>query len=232
MTVAACKDERQCRDCGGTFTAGPYARWCPDCRWKQRGRTGKFLWTPERDDLMRRRYDSRVKGRVAEIATILQFPKWAVTRRAQLLDLAHTVDRKEWMPKEEKFLLEYSGRRHLGWLARKLDRPLSSVTNKMKRMKISRAWQEGYTLRDLELCFGCDHHGIERWVREGQLQISRRGTRSAHDAWYVTDRQILAFLFTHPSAFRIDKVDQVWFMDLMASATTHKSRAGQIACNS
>ncbi len=231
MTAPAIKDTRQCKDCNGTFTCGPFAKWCPHCRWKQRAPKHKYEWTPERDALMRHRYDSRVKGRVVEIAASLKFPKWAVTRRAQHLGLAHTVDRKEWTAKEETFLIGYSGRRHLEWLARKLDRPVSSVTNKLKRMKISRAWREGYTLRELELCFGCDHHGIERWVREGQLQISRRGTCRQHDAWYVTDRQILDFLFAHPMAFRLDKVDQVWFMDMMASVAKHRSEVGQIARN-
>jgi hypothetical protein len=56
---------------------------------------------------------------------------------------------------------------------------------------------------------------IERWVREGKLEIRKRGTERERDAWLVTDAQILRFIQNHPLAFRLDKVDQVWFLDLV-----------------
>jgi hypothetical protein len=33
----------------------------------------------------------------------------------------------------------------------------------------------------------------------------------------VNDEQILAFVRDHPLAFRLDKVEQTWFMDLITS---------------
>ncbi len=33
----------------------------------------------------------------------------------------------------------------------------------------------------------------------------------------MTDADLLRFIETHPLAFRLDKVDQVWFMDLITN---------------
>ncbi len=218
------KARKPCRDCGRLFVGGPPARWCPDCRWKHRGRKpAKYVWIPERDQLLRERYDGKVKGRAADIASAFGWPAWVVKKRASTLGLCYPADRKEWTPKEERFLWQHAGRRLTHWIAKQLGRSESSVVLKLKRMKISRRWREGYTLRDLELCFGCDHHIIDRWIRQGWLNARRRGTRrngtggrggGPADAWIFTDADILEFIRARPLEFRLDKVDQFWFLDL------------------
>ena len=35
------------------------------------------------------------------------------------------------------------------------------------------------------------------------------------DAWYFTDQDLLHFIRNHPLEFRLDKVDQLWFLDLV-----------------
>jgi hypothetical protein len=220
------KAPRRCADCGRRFIAGPYARWGPCCRWKRRGKPPKYVWTPERDAVLRERYDSRVRGRAAEIGAVLGgWPGWVVKKRARQLGLAYPRSPwQPWTPAEERFLEEHAGTRHLWWMAQKLGRTETGVALKLKRMKISRRWREGYTLRELELCFGVDHHAIERWIRAGQLVGRRRGTRrhgrggrngGPADAWFFTDADILSFIKEHPLVFRLDRVDQLWFMDLL-----------------
>ena len=44
-----------------------------------------------------------------------------------------------------------------------------------------------------------------------------RGTDRARDAWAVTDADLVRFITEHPLAFRLDKVNQTWFMDLITS---------------
>jgi hypothetical protein len=199
--------------------AGPYARWGPCCRWKHRGRQSKlYVWTPERDRVLRERYDGRVSGRAAEIGAALGWPAWAVKKRAATLGLTHApAERREWTAAEKRFLLEHAGSRLTPWIARQLRRGETSVVLKLKRMKISRRFRDGYTLRELELCFGVDHHSIDRWIRLGQIVGRRRGTRRRADAWLFTDADVLRFVGQHPMAFRLDKVDQLWFMDLITS---------------
>ena len=227
------KARKPCQNCRRPFRGGPPARYCPACRWKHRGRTStKYVWTPERDQLLRERYDGKVKGRAASIAAGLGWPPWQIKRRAAQLGLCYPADRRDWTAQEERFLWQHAGRRHLHWMATQLGRSETSVVLKLKRMQISRAWREGYTLRDLELCFGCDHHPIDRWIRQGWLQGRRRGTRRTGsggrgngpaDAWYFTDEDLVRFVRSYPAAFRLDKVDQHWFLDLVLNGSQTKA---------
>jgi guanyl-specific ribonuclease Sa len=221
------KTSRPCADCGTPFLGTAPARWCPACRWKHRGRKAKkYVWTPERDQLLRERYDGKVHGRAAEISTALGWPDWVIKKHAQTLGLSYpwSPARREWTQQEERFLTQHAGSRHVHWMAKQLNRSETSVVLKLKRRGLSRRWREGYTLGDLEQCFGCDHHGIDRWIREGQLVGRRRGTRrigpggqgnDPADAWYFKDEDLLRFVRSYPQAFRLDKVDQVWFLDLV-----------------
>lgn len=233
MPAAAAKSERLCGDCGRPFLGGPYAKTGPCCRWKHRGRTAKkYVWTPERDQLLRERYDARTRGAITALAEGIGWPAWVLKKRAATLGLTHAVDRKEWTEAETAFLWDHAGHRLTHWIAKQLGRSETSVVMKLKHMRISRRFRDGYTVRELELCFGTDHRVIERWVREGKLltpmpgrpsaiddgpRIRRRGTERARDAWLVTDADLLGFIQKHPLAFRLDKVDQVWFLDLITS---------------
>ena len=210
------KSERSCKDCRKPFLGTKTAQYGPCCRWKHRGQIRKkYEWTADRDELLRTRYDGIIKGRAAEIATVLGWPTWVIKRRAAELGLTYHLDPKPWTKEEEAFLLEHVGSRLLPWIARQLHRSVTSVKMKCRHMELSLRYREGYTLRELELCFGCDHRVIEGWVREEKLHIRRRGTERAHDAWYVTDTDLLRFITDHPLAFPLRKVDQFWFMDLV-----------------
>jgi hypothetical protein len=207
---------RRCRDCP-TPIRRPHARYCDACRWRHRGKPPRYDWTAERDQCLRARYDGRVKGRAAEVARSLGWPTWAIKKRAAQLGLCYPADRRDWTTEETRYLAEQAGSRTTHWLAQRLQRSEASVVLKLKRMRMSRRYREGYTLRELELCFGVDHHAIERLVREGKLQVRRRGTRRARDAWCVRDSDLVTFVRDHPTAFRLDRCDQVWFLDLITS---------------
>ena len=208
---------RKCRDCPRRFRAR-YARWCPGCRWRHRGKPAKYVWTPERDRVLCEKYDGR-KGTPARIAASFGWPSWAVKRRAAVLGLTRPpVDRRPWTAEEQAFLEEHAGTRLAAFMANKLHRSVTSVVMKLKHLHVSRRIRDGYTLRDLELCFGVDHHLIHRWIREGKLAGSHRHGGSApafeRDAWRFTDEDVQSFIRDHPTAFELRRVDQVWFLDL------------------
>jgi hypothetical protein len=214
----ALKSERSCKDCCRPFLGTETAQYGPCCRWKHRGPTAKkYVWTAEREQILRDRYDGTIKGRAAQIAAMLGWPTWVIKRRATELGLTYHVDSQPWTKEEVAFLREHVGSRLLPWIARKLQRSVTSVKMKCRHMELSLRYREGYTLRELELCFGCDHRVIEGWVREEKLHTRRRGTDRAHDAWYVTDADLLRFITEHPLAFQLRKVDQFWFMDLVTN---------------
>lgn len=220
---------RTCEDCHRDYLCHRDSRWCERCRWRHRGkRPMKYVWTPELDAILKAEYDGKIRYRAAAIASRLGWPAWVIKKRAGVLGLAVPADRRDWTPKETRFVSFYAGHRTTLWMARRLRRSESSVVLKLKRMKISRRIRKGYTMRDLELCFGVDHRPIERWVRQGLLTIRHRHPKRPHPTWWVKDEDILAFIQGHPMAFRLDKVDQFWFMDLILDGgLVQKALAGE-----
>jgi hypothetical protein len=212
------KASRRCQGegCGRPFVAGPFAKWGPCCRWKQRGRRKSLLpWTAEADEVLCERYDSRVRGRVGELARSLGRRPWEIKRRACELGIAFPrAAWKDWTPEEVALLETNAGVRHVNWIAKRLGRSLTSVILKLKRLHLSRRIREGYTMRELELALGLDHRKIARLVDEGKLKPAHR-SEHPRERWIFTNRDVLAFLRRHPTAFRLDRVDQLWFLDLV-----------------
>ena len=89
---------------------------------------------------------------------------------------------------------------------------------KIKALGHSRRLTEGYTIRDLELCFGEDHHKIQRWIANGWLhdesQETRRHNGNGTDH-RISEKQILTFIKAHSQEINLGKVDQTWFLDLL-----------------
>jgi len=222
-------EARTCQQCGATFEASSAnsapsvrAKWCDDCRWTKRGKPQIYVVTPERDEILRQRYDSTVRGRVAQIAAAVSWPRWKVQRRAAELGLVKpTSAHRAWTDAEVALLRRYAGQRPVAWMAVKLKRSRASVVEKIKALHISVARErEGYTLKELTLCFGVDHNAILRWIRRGWLCGRRRnggsGPAFALDPWVFTDADLAAFMAEHPTAYELRRVDQTWFLGLIA----------------
>jgi len=97
MTKRAPRIDRTCEVCGGTFRGTVRARICPGCAHANaRGKRRKYLVDEPVKRLLTERYDSRVKGRVAELAAELGWPDWAVKREALKLGLSRpqSADRR------------------------------------------------------------------------------------------------------------------------------------------
>src|SRR5208283_4730935 len=133
--------------------------------------------TGEVEALIREQYDTRVRGRAAEIAAQLGWPKWAVNRLARTLGLAkHYAAERKWKSEEMAYLYRWNGKRSARWIAKKIGRSETSIILKFKRMGLSRAVREGYTQRELARCFGVDDHVVARWVRLKWIKGVRDGT--------------------------------------------------------
>jgi hypothetical protein len=138
-----------------------------------------------------------------------------VKRRARELGLAgERAPWQDWTPAEVQFLETHAGTRHVNWLSKQLGRTLTSVVLKLKRMHLSRRVREGYSLRDLEMALGIDHRRLTDLVEQGKLRAEHQGTHP-RDRWMFTERDVLAFLRSHPTAYRLARVDQLWFLDLV-----------------
>ena len=146
-------------------------------------------------------------------------PRWYIKRQAARLGLTLHMDRRPWTASEMNLLEKLVGRVSSATIAKRLHRPESSVVNKLKRIGTSRRVRNGYTMCDLELCFGEDHHKITQWIKNGWLRDRLQGTRrhdgNGNDIHRIREKDILTFIRNHPQELNLGKVDQTWFLDLV-----------------
>lgn len=209
--------ECTCTRCGSTFRATiKDARFCPACRWLDRtgrSRPQKYPLTEAAVELIRAEYDSTPET-VGRLAARLRWPKWKVRRVAAELAVTRPQRRQPWTDEEDALLSEEAGRRTVGWLSRRLKRTPSSVANRLKRLRISQSVsREWYTAQDLALCMGVDPTTVLRWVRSELLHARQSGPRQM---LRITDADVRRFVRENPMRFDIRKVDQLWFVDLLA----------------
>ncbi len=128
-------------------------------------------------------------------------------------------DRRPWTPQELETLEKLLGKVSAGTIAKRLKRTETSVVMKIKALGHSRRVTEGYTIRDLELCLGEDHHKIQKWIANGWLRDGRQSTRrhnvNGHAIHRSRETDILTLIKQHPQEINLGKVDQVWFLDLV-----------------
>lgn len=217
-----------CADCG-VLTGRPLARYCDSHRWRHRGKPRLYPLTPEREAYMRAHYQPHVRGISHRVAGVLGVPKWRVCRWASELGLTGTqTERRPWTPEEDSVLEAHLGQRHIGWIAKRLRRSLTSVTVRAKRLGLSRRAHDWLTAEQVALAFGVDRGTPLHWIAKGLLVAQRWGQDHANgraSAWRVEVEDIRRFVQAHPTAFSLAKVDQVWFLDLVFKGRIGDSRA-------
>lgn len=150
---------------------------------RPRGIRPKYSWRPEYDAYLKAQYFGGLNRRFRVLNRMIRLtglPRWYIKRQAARLGLTMHMDRKPWTRAELDVLNDLVGRVSVTTIAKRLRRPISSVTNKLKRLQISRRVRNGYTMRDLELCLGEDHHKLSGWIKNGWLRDRLQGTRR-HD---------------------------------------------------
>ena len=219
-----------CVVCGGSIEEGcrhgqppNEARYCLQCRAERRRSARlKYVWRPEFDEHLKAHYYGGVNRRFRVLNRMIRLtglPRWYIKRKAARLGLTMHLDRRPWTAAEVDLLERLVGSVSTATIAKRLRRPQVSVVNKLKRLHISRRVREGYTVRDLELCLGENHHKIGRWIASGWLRDQVQGTRrhdgNGKDIHRIRDKDILDFIRNHPQEINLGKVDQTWFLDLV-----------------
>lgn len=205
---------RTCVDCQAVLTT-QYAKYCSDHRWLHRGKPAKYVWTPEKDAFLKAKYDSRRRGRAAQIGRLWGWPHWVIKKRAQALGLARPwpADRRVWTTEEEAQIERYAGTRHPTWVARQLKRSLTSIVVKMRRLRLSRC-PEGLNQLAVADAFGCSRDTVEKWLRLGWLHATHASAGKG-ERYGITDADLVAFIRAYPTAFDLRTVHQPWFLDLV-----------------
>jgi hypothetical protein len=194
-----------------------------ECREKrERSSKPKYVWRAEYDVYLKANYFGGLNRRFQVLNQMIRLtgmPRWYIKRQAARLGLTLHMDRTPWTASEMNLLEKLVGHVSSATIAKRLHRPESSVVNKLKRIGTSRRVRNGYTMRDLELCFGEDHHKITQWIKNGWLQDRLQGTRrhdgNGNDIHRIREKDILTFLRNHPQEINLGKVDQTWFLDLV-----------------
>lgn len=220
----------KCVICGQTIEEGRMqgrpprlAKYCLKCRAERRRHTRmKYTWHPEYDAYLEAQYFGGLNRRFQVLNRMIRLtglPRWYIKRQAARLGLTMRFDRKRWTREEIDHLENLVGRVSSATIAKRLRRPESSVVNKVKRLGISRRVRDGYTMRELELCLGEDHHKIARWIKDGWLQDRLQGTRrhngNGNDIHRIREKDIFNFIKNYPQEINLGKVDQTWFLDLV-----------------
>ena len=184
---------------------------------KRGGKPQKYVITPEVEAWLRGRYNTAVRGRVAELAQELGWPAWAVKKAARKLGLTRPwpADRRAWTANEEATLRGLIGQRSIKWIAKRLGRGETSVILKAKRLGLKRRVRAGYSATDLSQVIGCDVKTVTRWIEAGLLSARRFGSRRANDTYVIQPVAIYRFLREHRWQYRLDQVDQDWFLDFV-----------------
>lgn len=219
MPEAIPASDRCCERCSTTFRA-KYARWCPECRWRFRGRgRTKYDWTPERDAYLIEHWAVHVKQRSTAIAAHFGWPRWVINKRTKSLGLARAKE-QPWTPAQDTFVLTHVHKRTAHWIWAHLPPPRRSETAiiiRIKRLAGSRKLTDGgYTLAQLMTLFGFDHHLIRDWATMGLLRVTTRGYRNPdRDAWCVDPAEVLRFCRAHRDRYDLRRVDQPLFLALV-----------------
>jgi DNA-binding CsgD family transcriptional regulator len=199
------------------------AQYSSECRDKrERSSKPKYVWRAEYDAHLKAHYFGGLNRRFQVLNRMVRLtglPRWYIKRQAARLGLTLHMDRTPWTAREMNLLEKLVGHVSSATIAKRLHRPESSVVNKLKRIGTSRRVRNGYTMRDLELCFGEDHHKITQWIKNGWLQDRLQGTRrhdgNGNDIHRIREKDILTFIRYHPQEINLGKVDQTWFLDLV-----------------
>jgi hypothetical protein len=217
---------RSCGVEGCIITATRYGRFCEIHAQARRRKKRKHIPTAAGDEAIREAYrlfwEYNNRRAIKMAARRLGWPHWAVTRRAQVLGLAHPVERTNWTPEEEQVLSRFAHNSDIV-IARKLKeagfhRTATAVHLKCKRDRI-KATLNGYSAHQLAEAFGVDGHKITRWIAAGLVKAERREQgrtpQQGGNAFWIKHTDVRDFVLRCPDEVDLKKVEKWWFLDLL-----------------
>ena len=161
-------------------------------------------------------YDGR-SATITDLARRLAVPRWKVIRWANDLGLARGKAPR-WTAAEDTYIETYAHQSSIVAIATHLGRTPTAVRIRMKRFLGIAKSSNGYTLRRLCACLGCDHHKVERWIAAGWLRGERRHSErtALGDIWYFSDAAVRALIVEHPQEIDPRRADWLWLVDILA----------------
>lgn len=187
----------------------------------------KYVFTDQIDQLVREVYLNRGRDQsrfsTRGLAKKVGIPHWALKKRAQELGLARTKE-LPWSEPELEILARHAWlsleRIRLKLKAAGYARTATAIQLKLKRMRFKHD-ASFYSAKGLADALGIDPHAVVRWIRQGHLKASARGTARTEqqngDTYVIHEKDVRRFILQHPSDIDLRKVDQLWFLDLITN---------------
>jgi hypothetical protein len=151
----------------------------------------------------------------------LNWPHNAVVKRGAELGISR-IKEFPWSEAEQQ-LLERFGHLAPSGIQRRLAaagflRSIAAIQVKLHRGRIKQNLN-GYSACGLADAFGVDVHKVLNWIRRGLLGAVRRGTArtgvQGGDIWWISRRQVKAFVLRAPEEIDLARVEKIWFLDLL-----------------
>lgn len=187
----------------------------------------KYTFTDRIDQLIRETYLSRSRDNsrfsTRLLAKKVGIPHWALKKRAQELGLARTKE-LPWSESELEILARHAWMSHerirLKLKAAGYARTTTAIQLKLKRMRFKHD-ASFYSAKSLADALGIDPHAVARWIKQGHLKASTRGTARTDqqngDIYLIHEKDVRRFILQHPTDIDLRKVDQLWFLDLITN---------------
>lgn len=187
----------------------------------------KYFFTPEHDAMIRREYAMIKRSRDSrKVLDILEprigFPRHIISMRAQRLGVAMT--HKPFAAAELRYIENYAGDMSSKALATALGRSYESVKCKINRLGFSGKVNWGYSVQDIEQCFGVSYKTVCHWLKMKWLSYATKGTAkgySTHQVAFIhgdriSEACVRYFIQSRPEQYDLRKVDQAWFKGVIA----------------
>lgn len=168
------------------------------------------------------------RGDWAKLARKLNRPQAYMTSRLRALGYLNArVSERQWMDAEDALLRETT---HLApttasayFKARGFKRSTWAITLRRRRLRLDCTKFGEYTGSELSGLLGQDKGAVYRWISSGLLECKRKGTAptAERDHFVITERQLRAFICTHPLRLDLRRVPPAnipWLIDVISGS--------------
>lgn len=166
-------------------------------------------WIAEEDDYLRANYGIIP---IREICQHLDRGKPSVAGRIGALGIRKNRP-PNWSPAEIKYLRDNWGKVTPETLARKLNRSLTSIRIKSKRLKLGPVIDYScFTKQDLTKLLKIDHRLVKRWIKQGLLRATIAPTTSKNtrrNVVQVKPGELMRFLRNNPDLWDSRKAGDI-----------------------
>jgi len=163
-------------------------------------------------------------GPVKKLADKFGMPRWKVSSRARELEVMPVQKKEPIWSDTELYILQQCAHRSPPVVQKYLKRAgyrrsQQGIRLKRKRLQLSRATMNGYTMRSLAGLFGVDEHVVKPWIKKGRLKAERRGTartpQQGGDEWFIRPEWVREFMINNVAVIDFRKVDKYWLVEML-----------------